>query len=62
VDASSPEQHAGRHIGVDTATGDTYWVQSTTSPLTANMLVDIHDSAPTNDRWNYAAVEIVAAR
>jgi len=50
------------HQWVDSSTGDTYWVQSTTAPLTANMLVDIHDSAPTNDRWNYAAVEIVAAR
>jgi hypothetical protein len=49
------------HQKVDTATGDTYWVQSTTAPLTANGLVDIHDSAPTSDRWNYAAVEIVAA-
>jgi len=48
------------HQKVDTATGDTYWVQSTTAPAAANALVDIHDSAPTTDRWNYAAVEIVA--
>ena len=48
------------HQKVDTATGDTFWVQSTTTPATANGLVDIHDSAPTTDRWNYAAVEIVA--
>jgi hypothetical protein len=48
------------HQKVDTATGDTYWVQSTTVPAAANGLVDIHDSAPTTDRWNYAAVEIVA--
>jgi hypothetical protein len=40
--------------------GDTYWVQSTTSPSSSNALVDMHDSAPTTDRWNYAAVEIVA--
>ena len=42
--------------------GDTYWVQSTTAPSTADALVDIHDSAPTTDQWNYAAVEIVATR
>jgi hypothetical protein len=40
--------------------GDTYWVQSTVAPSTANALVDIHDTAPTTDRWNYAAVEVVA--
>ena len=49
------------HQRVDTSTGDTYWVQSTTAPSVANALVDIHDSAPTSDQWNYAAVEIVAA-
>jgi hypothetical protein len=48
------------HQKVDTQVGDTYWMQSTTAPSTANALVDIHDSAPTTDRWNYAAVEIVA--
>jgi hypothetical protein len=50
------------HQRVDTQVGDTYWVQSTTAPSTANALVDIHDSAPTSDQWNYAAVEIVATR
>jgi hypothetical protein len=49
------------HQKVDTNVGDTYWVQSTTTPSTANAVVDIHDSAPTTDQWNYAAVEIVAA-
>jgi hypothetical protein len=48
------------HQRVDTTVGDTYWVQSTVTPATANALVDIHDSAPTSDQWNYAAVEIVA--
>jgi hypothetical protein len=48
------------HQDLDTAVGDTYWVQSTATPAAANALVDIHDSTPTNDRWNYAAVEIVA--
>jgi hypothetical protein len=48
------------HQKVDTQVGDTFWVQSTVAPSVANALVDIHDTAPTTDRWNYAAVEIVA--
>ncbi len=50
------------HQRVDTAVGDTFWVQSTSAPATASALVDIHDNAPTADQWNYAAVEILAAR
>jgi hypothetical protein len=50
------------HQRVDTTVGDTFWVQSTTAPSEANALVDIHDSSPTSDQWNYAAVEIVATR
>jgi hypothetical protein len=50
------------HQRVDSGTGDTYWVQSTAAPSTATALVDIHDTAPTADQWNYAAVEIVATR
>lgn len=50
------------HQRLDTGTGDTYWVQSTAAPSGADALVDIHDNAPTADRWNYAAVEIVATR
>lgn len=49
------------HQKVDTSSGDTYWVQATAAPSTANAIVDIHDSSPTTDRWNYAAVEVVAA-
>jgi hypothetical protein len=48
------------HQRVDTQVGDTFWVQSTAAPSAANSLVDIHDTAPTTDQWNYAAVEIVA--
>ena len=33
-------------------------MQSTAAPSTAPGLVTIHDNAPTNDRWNYAAVEV----
>ena len=50
-----------QHQWLDTAAGDTFWVQSTAAPNTAAGLVTIHDNAPTNDRWNYAAVELVAA-
>ena len=49
------------HHRVDTQVGDTYWVQSTGAPSTVNTSVDILDIAPTADRWNYAAVEIVSA-
>jgi hypothetical protein len=48
------------HQRVDTSVGDTYWVQSIAAPLTLKGNVDIHDTAPTGDRWNYAAVEIVS--
>src|SRR5450755_3469877 len=48
------------HQRVDTQIGDTYWVQSTAAPSTTTGTVDIHDSAPTSDRWNYAAVEVTA--
>jgi hypothetical protein len=47
------------HQRVDTVTGDTFWVQSTTAPNTAAGTVDIHDSAPTADQWNYVAVEVL---
>ena len=50
------------HQKLVTTTGDTFWVQSTAAPSTANALVDIHDNAPTGDRWNYCAVEVVATR
>lgn len=50
------------HQRVDTAVGDTFWVQATAKPSTANALVTIRDTAPTTDQWNYAAVEIVARR
>jgi hypothetical protein len=46
---------------VDSAAGDTFWLQSTLTPSSAAGLVTIHDNAPTNHRWNYAAVEITAA-
>ena len=47
------------HQRVDTAVGDTFWVQSTAAPNVAAGTVDIHDSAPTSDQWNYAGVELL---
>lgn len=40
--------------------GDTFWVQRTDAPTEVPGIVTISDSAPTTDRWNYAAVEVVA--
>jgi len=50
------------HQRVDTSVGDTFWVQSTATPSTSTGPVTIHDNAPANHQWNYAAVEIVATR
>jgi hypothetical protein len=50
-----------QHQWLDGKAGDTFWVQSTAAPNTAPGLVTIHDSAPTNDRWNMAAVEVLPA-
>jgi hypothetical protein len=48
------------HQWLDTVSGDSYWVQTRTAPsASAGSVVTINDTAPTNDRWNLAAVEIV---
>jgi len=47
------------HQRIDTASGDTFWVQSTAAANASAGTVDIHDTAPTNDLWNYAAVEVL---
>jgi hypothetical protein len=48
------------HQDTDHQVHDTYWVQATVVPSTTDGAVDIHDTAPTTDQWNYAAVEILA--
>lgn len=49
-----------QHQWVDTPAGDTFWTQSLSAPTgAAGSATTIGDSAPTNDRWNFAAVEIV---
>ena len=44
------------------STGDTFWVQATTgtTPL-RDTRVTLNDTAPTSDRWNFSAVEVLAA-
>ena len=46
---------------LDTATGDTYWVQNQTYPpsIPAGATVTLSDTAPTKDRWNFVGVEIL---
>lgn len=42
------------------STGDTFWLQRQTNPTAlASTLVTINDTAPTADRWNYAAIEVL---
>jgi hypothetical protein len=49
----------GVHQRIDTSTGDIFWVQSTTAPNTSAGTVDIHDSEPATDQWDYAGAEIL---
>jgi hypothetical protein len=45
---------------VDTGAGDTYWTQYTTAPISpAGSVVTVSDVAPTTDRWDLAAVELI---
>lgn len=43
--------------------GNTFWVQRQTAPNTGGTIapVTINDTAPTNDRWNLAVIEVPAA-
>jgi len=48
------------HEWTDTAVGDDFWVQRLDAPVPSagfTVLVDV--TAPTTDRWNLAAVEVV---
>jgi hypothetical protein len=48
------------HEWLDTVIGDTYWVQRRTATVGAGTTVAISDTSPTGDRWNLAALEILA--
>jgi hypothetical protein len=66
-DWDRPQSHtvgAGQtmvHQWLNTTVGDAYWVQRSTDPVANASAVTVNDTAPTNDRWNLTAVEIVAA-
>ena len=40
--------------------GDTFWTQRLTNAVASPGAVTINNAAPTNDQWNYAAVEILS--
>jgi hypothetical protein len=45
---------------VNTGVGDTYWSQYTSIPTgAAGSVVTVNDTAPTSDRWNLVAVELL---
>jgi hypothetical protein len=55
-----PTDQTKLHEWVDTAAGDTFWVQARIGTVpTVGTLITLNDTAPTNDRWNFAIVEIV---
>ena len=48
------------HQWVDTAVGDTFWVQKRTAPTGGvGTVVQLNVTAPSSDRWNLAAVEVI---
>jgi hypothetical protein len=50
-----------QHQWIDTGIGDTYWVQNLTPPTgAAGSTATLNDTAPTGDRWNFAAVEVTS--
>jgi hypothetical protein len=45
---------------IDTGTGDTYWTQYTNQAVSrVGTVVTLQDTAPTTDRWNMVALELV---
>jgi len=45
---------------INTSVGDTYWTQYTNTPTgAAGSVVNVSDTAPTNDRWDLVAVELL---
>jgi Domain of unknown function (DUF1929)/Bacterial Ig domain/Glyoxal oxidase N-terminus/Galactose oxidase, central domain/Kelch motif len=50
------------HQWVETATGDTFWVQRISGYNgAAGAVVTVNDTAPTGDRWNLTAVEVLSS-
>ena len=49
------------HQWVDTGSGDTFWAQRQTAPITVSgTSVTLNATVPSNDRWNLTALEIRA--
>ena len=47
------------HQYLNTSTGDTWWVQANNANTPASgTAVTMNDTAPTNDKWNFVAVEV----
>src|SRR5581483_11012676 len=47
---------------LDSAVGNTYWAQAINSAaLSSGTTVTLNDTAPTSDRWNFAAVEVLSS-
>ena len=62
-DRAIPRQPApGQNVNAQTLTtlNDTYWFQSFAAPISALTKVNLSDTGPTGDRYNFAAVEILA--
>ena len=60
VARSVPTTQVMVHQWVETVLGDTFWVQAWSGSIaTAGTIVRLNDTAPTTDRWNFAAVEVV---
>jgi hypothetical protein len=49
------------HQDLETAFGNTFWMQATNGTASGGASVTINDTKPTSDRWNLAAVEVLAA-
>ena len=50
------------HEYPDTVNGDDLWAQNVTAPTgVAGSTITVGDTAPTTDRWNLVAVEVVPA-
>lgn len=50
------------HQWIETVTGDTFWSQAISGYVgAAGTVATINDTAPTTDRWNLAAVEVLSS-
>jgi hypothetical protein len=58
-----PSDQSIVHQWVDTGVGDTFWSQRVTAPTAAaGSTVTVKDTAPVNDQYNMAAIEVLAGQ